>query len=103
MLRNVSTYHEPTQHFDGKFVNGQGHARANVQRAPSHGHFEVKNSAYHPPYDLVDKQSVCHLYSYKIRKYDSTGTEHNYLISCGLDDNHCGVCFLKEKRQEYMV
>ena len=32
-LRNVSVYHEPAWHFDGKFVNGQGHVSANVQSA----------------------------------------------------------------------
>ena len=37
-LRNVNAYHEPTWHFDGKFVDGQGHVRTNVQRAPGHGH-----------------------------------------------------------------
>ena len=35
---------------------------------------------------------------YKIRKYDSTGTEHNYIFSCGMDDNHRGVCFLKDEK-----
>ena len=34
---------------------------------------------------------------YKIRKYDSTGPEHNYLFSCGMDDNHRGICFLKDE------
>ena len=38
-LRNVSAYHEPAWHFDGKFANDQGHVRANVQRAPGHDHF----------------------------------------------------------------
>ena len=48
MLRNVSAYHEPAWHFDGKFVNVQGHVRANVYIAAGHGHFlEMKNSAYH--------------------------------------------------------
>ena len=32
-LRNVSAYREPVWHFDGKFVNGQGHVMANVQKA----------------------------------------------------------------------
>ena len=35
---------------------------------------------------------------YKIRDYDSTGTEHNYLFSCGMSDNHRGVCFLKDEK-----
>ena len=43
-LRNVSAYHEPAWHFDAKFVDGQGHVRANVQKATGHGHFlEMKN------------------------------------------------------------
>ena len=35
---------------------------------------------------------------YKIRKYDNTGTEHNYLFSCGMGDNHRGVCFFKDEQ-----
>ena len=31
-VRNVSAYHEPAWHFDGKFVNGPGHVRANNHR-----------------------------------------------------------------------
>ena len=49
-LRNVSAYHEPTWHFDAKFVDRQAYIRVNVQKAPDHGHFlEMKNSAYHCP------------------------------------------------------
>ena len=33
-----------------------------------------------------------------IRDYDSTGTDHNYLFSYGMDDNHRGVCFLKDEK-----
>ena len=54
-LRNVSAYHKPAWHFDAKFVNGQGHERANVQKATGHGivyFLEMKNSTYHCPYDL---------------------------------------------------
>ena len=35
---------------------------------------------------------------YKIRKYDSTNTEHNYLFSRGMDDNHRGICLLKDEK-----
>ena len=35
---------------------------------------------------------------YKIRDYDSTGAEYNYLFSCGMDDNHHGVCFLEDEK-----
>ena len=35
---------------------------------------------------------------YKIRKYDGTGTEHNYLFPCGMGDNHRGVCFLTDEK-----
>ena len=43
-LRYFSAYHEPTWHFVAKFVNGQGHEMANVQKATGHGHFlEMKN------------------------------------------------------------
>ena len=49
-LRNVSTYKEPTWHFDAQFVNNQGHTKENVH---GHGHLlEMKNTAYQ-----------CHLYS----------------------------------------
>ena len=47
-----------------------------MQKASGHGHFlEMKNTAYHSPYDLVDNIYIV----YKIRDYDGTGTEHNYL------------------------
>ena len=86
-LRNVSAHHELPWHFDAKFFNGQGHVRANVQKATGHGHFlEMKNSAYHCPYDPYDNKVNAIYIVYKIRKYDSTGTEHNYLFSCGMDD-----------------
>ena len=98
-LRNVSAYNEPTWHFDAKFVDNQEHTMANVQKAPGHGHFlEMKNSAYHCHYDLVNNQVNAIYIVYKIRDYDSTGTEHNYLFSYGMSDNHCGVCFLKDER-----
>ena len=98
-LRNVSAYHEPAWYFEGKFVNGQGHVRANVHRAPGHGHFlEMRNSAYHCPYDLVDSKVNAIYIVYRIRKYDSTGTEHNYLFSCGMDHNHSGICFLENEK-----
>ena len=70
-LRNVSAYHEPAWHFDAKFVNGQRHVRANVQKAPDHGHFlKMKNSAYHCHYDLVDNKVDAIYLVYKRRKYD---------------------------------
>ena len=58
----------------------------------------MKNSAYHCPYDLVDNQVNAIYMVYKIRKSDSTGTEHNYLFSCGMGDNHRGLCFLKDEK-----
>ena len=58
----------------------------------------MKNySAHHCPYDLNDKMNAIYI-DYKIRKYDSTGTEHNYLFSCGMGDNHSGICFLKDEK-----
>ena len=56
----------------------------------------MENSAYHCPFDLVDNK--VNAIVYKIRKYDSTGTEHNYLFSCGMGDNHRGLCFLKDEQ-----
>ena len=44
---------------------------------------------YSVPYDLVDN---------KIRNYDGTGIEHNYLFSCGMSDNHRGICFLRDEK-----
>ena len=79
-LRSVSAYHEPAWHFNAKFVNGQGHGMANVQKTTGHDHFvEMKNSAYHCPYDLVSNKVNAIYIIYKIRKYDSTGSEHYYL------------------------
>ena len=64
-----------------------------IYLATGHGHFvEMKNSAYHCPY-----VNVIYIV-YKIRKCDSTGPEHNYLFSCGMGDNHRGVCFLEDKK-----
>ena len=81
-LHNVSAYQKPTWHFDAKFVDRQAYTRANVQKAPGHGHFfEMKNSAYHCPYDLIDNKVNAIYIVYKIRDYDSAGTEHNYLFS----------------------
>ena len=80
-LRSVSAYHKPAWHFDAKFVSGQGHEMANVQKATGHGHLlEMKNSAYHRPYDLASNKVNAIYIVYKIRKYDSTGTKHNYPI-----------------------
>ena len=64
-LRNVSAYHEPAWHFYAAFVDRQGHVRANVQKAFGHGHFlEMKTSAHHCPYDLVDnKGNAIYIYS----------------------------------------
>ena len=58
----------------------------------------MKNSAYHCPYDLVDNKVNANYIVYKIRAYDSIGTEHNYLFSWGMGDNHRGVCFLKDEK-----
>ena len=35
---------------------------------------------------------------YKIRGYDGIGIEHNYHFSCGMNDNHSGICFLKDEK-----
>ena len=98
-LRNVSAYHEPVCPVDAKFVHGQGHEMANVQNATGHGHYsEMKNSAYDCPYDLANNKVNAIYIVYKIRKDDRTGTEHNYLFSCGMDDNHRVICFLKDEK-----
>ena len=98
-LRNVSAYHEPAWHFGAKFVDGQGHEMANLQKATGHGHIlEMKNLAYHCPYDLSNNKVNAIYIVYKIRKYDITGTKHNYLFSCGMGDNHRGICYPKEEK-----
>ena len=67
MLRSVSAYHEPAWHFDAKFVSGQGHEMANVHKATVHGRFlEMKNSAYHCPYDLASNKVNAIYIVYKI-------------------------------------
>ena len=58
----------------------------------------MKNSAYHCLYDLVDNKVNVIYIAYKIRDYDSAGTEHNYLSSCRMDGNHRGVCFLNDEK-----
>ena len=59
---------------------------------------ELKNTAYHSPYDLVDNKVNAIYIVYKKRDYDGTGEEHNYLFPCGMNDNHRGVCFLKDEK-----
>ena len=72
---------------------------ANVPAAPGHGHLlQMKFSGYHCPYDLVDNKVNAIYIVYKIRKYDGAGPDHNYLFSCGMDDNHRGICFLKDEK-----
>ena len=94
-----SAYDEPTWYFDAKFVNKQKHTRAIVQKAPGHGHFlEMKNTAYHCPYDFIDNKVNAIYIVYKIRDYDSTGIEHNYLFPCGMSNNHHDVYFLKDEK-----
>ena len=59
----------------------------------------MKNSAYHCPYDLAsNKVNAIYYIVYKMRKYDSTGMEHNYLFSCGMGDNPRGICFPKDEK-----
>ena len=72
---------------------------ANVQKATGPCHLlEMKNSEYHCPYDLASNKVNAIYIVYKIGKYDSTGTEHNYLFFCGMGDNHRGICFLKDEK-----
>ena len=98
-LSCASAYHEPAWHFDSKFVDGEGHEMANVQKATGHGHcLKMKNSAYHCPYDHASNKVNAIYIFYKIRKYDSTGMEHNYLFSSGMGDNHRCICFLKDEK-----
>ena len=67
-LRKVSAYHEPAWHFDAKFIDRQAHTRANVQKAPGHEQvLEMKNSAYHCPYDFIDNKVNAIYTVYKIR------------------------------------
>ena len=88
-LRHVSAYHESTWHFDAQFVDGQ---RTDVHKASGHGHFlDMKNTAYHCKVNAI-------YIVYKIRDYVDGGGEHNYLFSCGMDDNHRGVCFLNDEK-----
>ena len=53
---------------------------------------------YHIPYDLVVNKVNAIYIVYKIRNYDGTDIEHNYLFSCGMSVNHRGVCFLKDEK-----
>ena len=57
----------------------------------------MNNSAYHCPCDFASHKVNATYIVYKIRKYDSTGMEYYYHFSCGMADNHRGVCFLKDE------
>ena len=70
-LRCVSACHDTAWHFDAKFVDGQAHEMANVQKAIGHDHF-LGISAYHCPYDLASNKVNAFYIVYKIRKHDST-------------------------------
>ena len=62
-LRNASAYNEPAWHFDVTFVSRDVHKRANVQKAPGHGHF-FGDEEYSVPFLMISLiQSECHLYS----------------------------------------
>ena len=56
------------------------------------------NSAYQSLYDLANNKVNAIYIVYKIRKYDSTGLEHNYPFSGGMDGKHRGICFLKDEK-----
>ena len=60
--------------------------------------FGDEEYSVHCPYDLVDNKVNTIYIVYKIRDYYSTGIEHNYLFSCGMSDNHRGICFLKDEK-----
>ena len=72
---------------------------ANVQKVTVHGHFlEMKISVYYCPYDLAGNKVNAIYMFYNIGKYDGIGTEHNYLFSCGISDNHRSICFLENEK-----
>ena len=88
--RRYVKYRRIGWHCDAKF----GHEMANGKKATGHGHFlEMKNSAYYFPYYLANNKVNAIYMVYKIRKYDGTGTEHNYLFSYGMGGSHHGICF----------
>ena len=60
---------------------------------------EMKNSAYHCPYDFASNNVNAIYIVYKIRKYNSTGLEHNYLLSFRMGDNHRGICFPADEKK----
>ena len=53
---------------------------------------------YHSPYDLADNEVNAIYIVYNGGNYDGTSIEHNYLFSCGMGDNHRGVCFLRDEK-----
>ena len=61
-------------------------------------YLEMKNSVYYFPYDLASNEVNAIYVVHKIRKYDGSGTEHNYLFSCGMSDNHRGICFREDEK-----
>ena len=72
---------------------------ANVQKETVHGHFlKMKISVYYCPYDLAGNKVNAIYMFYNIGKYDGTGTEHNYLSSCGISENHRSICFLEYEK-----
>ena len=61
---------------------------AKVQKEAGHGRFlEMKNLAYYCPDDTATNKVNAIYLVYKIRNWDGSGMEHNYLFSCGMGDN----------------
>ena len=63
------------------------------KRTESDIFLDMKHHCY---YDLASNRVNDIYMVYKIRKHDGTGTEDNCLFSCGMGDNHRGICFLKD-------
>ena len=98
-LHCVSAYHDSAWHFDAKVVNGEGQETANVQKESGHPRVqEMKNSAYYCLYDLASNKVNAIYMVYHLRNYDANGTEHNYLFSSGMGNNHRDVCFLQDEK-----
>ena len=85
-LRCISTYHEPAWHFDAKYLHRQGHTMTTVvldTSVFSNYYLAMKTTSYYCPYDLTCSKLNAIFIVYKIRDYDSSGTEHNFLFSSG--------------------
>ena len=72
--------------------------RATIQKEEGYGYFlDLSKTSYDCPYTPSFYKVTSFYCVYKIRGYDHTEPENNYLMSFEVDNNYYGVCFLRDQ------